>query len=396
MKSKTSLPTRTPAQKPLSPFANPLHHGIHPVDPEIAQRMKALAAQYANPPVEPLPAGLNPNPVWTLADVLGDGASGLISQGGQTVFHAVGDTGIDSYPIRQDATVQFGLVNGQFQKAETTVVEALAADCDPNDIQRGPAFLFHLGDVIYFDNTQAGYAQQFYEAFSTYPRKIIAIPGNHDCEVLLGHQAHALDAFVENFCQKQTGVPPAGRYIAPPREMLAQPNVYWRLDAPFVQIIALCSNVGETQGTLEDANNGTAQIDWLGATLAEVLEEQRTLKNGRRALIVALHHPPYTQGNHVPSVAMNQSLDRAFTEAGVWPDAVLAAHDHMYERYTRRLSVPGFGPAEIPYLVVGGGSRFTMQSNKGGSSIPAPIPGVEHVVTGSATGMPPSQRPGDG
>jgi hypothetical protein len=369
----------SPRLQPISPFSNPLHHGNHQPDPQVQQRLKQLEKQYANPDSEPIPV-IQADPVWSLEEVVGTGAAKLLEQSGQLGIHIVGDTGFNSYPIRKDATVEFGKVNPTFQREEQNVITAMAKDCDANDIRIGPAFFCHLGDVIYFDNTRPGYASQFYEPFSLYPRKILAIPGNHDCEVMLGHQKHALDAFVENFCQKTPGVPPAARYVSPLREMLAQPGVYWRLDAPFIQIIGLCSNVGETAGALRGGNAGNDQYKWLQKTLGEVAADQKKGGNNRRALVVAVHHPPYSSGNHHGSQKMNDDLDAVFKQAGVWPDAVLAAHDHSYQRFTRTVN-----GAEIPYIVAGGGGRYTSQQSKTSSSN-VPVPGVEPVSSGDGNG----------
>ncbi|HVX11600.1 MAG TPA: metallophosphoesterase [Pirellulales bacterium] len=382
--ARQGAPQQNERLRPVSPFSNPLHHGHHAVDPDVQERLKQLEAQYANPTTEPLPK-LASDPVWDLEHVIGDGAVKLVQDTGQLALHVVGDTGFNSYPIRNaTATIEFGKANPHFEQAEESVIARMVKDCDPDDIRRGPAFLLHLGDVIYFDNTESGYASQFYEPFALCPRKIVAIPGNHDCEVHLGHQLKSLDAFVANFCMDQPGVPQAARYIHPLREMVAQPAVYWRLDAPFVQIIGLCSNVGENEGALQGGQAGTAQYTWLAQTLKQVAAEQSQLKKAnkqRRALVVAVHHPPYTTGNHIGSVQMNKDLDQAFHDAGVWPDAVLAAHDHMYERFTRIKD-----GVEIPYCVVGGGGRYFAQQDKSGDGPPIPIPGVERACAGNGNG----------
>ncbi len=43
-----------------------------------------------------------------------------------------------------------------------------------------PAFLFHLGDVVYDFGEAQYYYDQFYEPYRNYPAPIFAIPGNHD------------------------------------------------------------------------------------------------------------------------------------------------------------------------------------------------------------------------
>src|SRR5262252_7882931 len=236
----------------------------------------------------------------------------------------------------------------------------MSQDVDTSQLANGPAFLFHLGDVNYFDTTPSSWQQQFFEPFAAYQNKIIAIPGNHDCEVKLSQQHSTLEAFMENFCQPQPIVPPAARNVYPARQMPAQPGVFWRLDAPFVQIIGLCSNVGENGGALRGTDVGDDMYKWFEKTLLQVAQKQKDAGEQRQALIVAVHHPPYTQGNHEPSMTMNQDLDAAFQNAGVWPDILLAAHDHDYQRYTRYVNTPA-GAAQIPYIVAGGGGRAQLQ-----------------------------------
>jgi hypothetical protein len=53
-----------------------------------------------------------------------------------------------------------------------------------DDVEAGgpavPAFLFHLGDVVYNFGEGQHYYDQFYEPYRRYDRPIFAIPGNHD------------------------------------------------------------------------------------------------------------------------------------------------------------------------------------------------------------------------
>ena len=363
--------------RPVSPFASPIDRARPAThDPEIERRFKELEKEYKNPPTEKVPV-LSSNPVWKLADIIGAEAVAQIEHSGQLSFHTVGDTGFNSFPlVEKTATVEFGKVNKSFATAQEMVIHAMCGDFTES-IASGPAFFLHLGDVIYFQNTRTGYQEQFYEPYATYGRKIIAITGNHDVEVRLGEQANVLAAFRENFCAATPGIRPAGKHVHPPREMVAQPGVFWRLDAPFVQIIGLCSNVGESGGALRGGNAGQEQYAWLLHTLAEVATEQKAAGQKRRALIVALHHPPYTTGNHEASKTMNHDLDQAFETAKVWPDAVLAAHDHNYQRFTRTVELAGGKSIEIPYIVAGGGGRYHVQRSHRTGDTPDPVPGLE-------------------
>ena len=45
-------------------------------------------------------------------------------------------------------------------------------------------------------------------------------------------------------------------------------------------------------------------------------------------------------------------IDKACNEAGVWPHAVLSAHAHNYQRFTRL-----HGKTQIPYIICGNGGH---------------------------------------
>jgi hypothetical protein len=214
-----------------------------------------------------------------------------------------------------------------------------------------------MGDVIYYDNTDAGYHAQFYAPYKRYPGKIIAIPGNHDGELFKFDgastgQKKTLAAFQRNFCQPTPTVPPAAGSIY--RQMVSQPGVYWRLDAPFADVLGLYSNVGETSGFISDPQIGTAQRVWLVATIKRIVKARTT--GPRKALILAVHHPLYSNGGHEASIGMRADLDDACRMGGLMPDVVLTAHAHNYQRYTRRLSFGGAN-LEIPYIVAGTAGR---------------------------------------
>jgi 3',5'-cyclic AMP phosphodiesterase CpdA len=140
------------------------------------------------------------------------------------------------------------------------------------------------------------------------------------------------------------------------RTTMTQPGVYFTLDAPFVSIIGLYTNVLEGPGVLTDQNGkyptlkDDAQYDWLVSEL-ERLAPLR--KAGERAVILACHHPPASaDATHGGSTGLADDLDRAFAAAGLWPDAILSGHAHIYQRFSR--SVNG---REIPYIVAGSGGH---------------------------------------
>ncbi len=374
-------------QSPTTSFGSPLHANSGLSKDEKDQLKKDFQKNYGNNGNERIPPAQG-EPTWNLTDILKAEDVQKIVDSGQLTFHTVGDTGFDSMPSYLDnseQTISWNKINSSFQSGLKTVAQAMSADIDPNNVENGPAFFLHLGDVIYYDNTRHGYAEQFYDPFSGYNRKIIAIPGNHDVEVRLSQQNSPLEAFLENFCHNEPWIPPASRDISPPREMVAQPACYWRLETPFVRIIGLCSNVGENDGgTLEDPNTGPEQYAWFKQTMADVAANPTDAKGNRIPLLIAVHHPPFTHGNHDPSVQLSNQLDAVF-KTTVWPDAVLAAHDHNEQRFTRTIDIGGKS-VDIPYFVVGCGGRFSSQFAKSPPKEPPYNPGVELNHFGAGNG----------
>jgi hypothetical protein len=277
-------------------------------------------------PIPPITRGGN----FNLADVIGAAGVREIEGLGEIRFHALGDSGVDSAQEAQQIANQMA-----------TGFKAGAGGLNP-------AFLFHLGDVIYGNDKANHYGERFYIPYKNYPGKILAIPGNHDGEVKSPADSPSLSAFLANFCAATATVPPQASGSGVYRETMTEPGVYWFLDAPFVQIIGLYSNLLEDPGYLEGIANGksdTAQLDWLGQTLSSI-----GAANQKKALIFATHHPPYSQSAHIGSAAMSQSIDALCTKTGVYPDLFLSAHSHNYQRHTRRM-----GGKQIPYIIAGTG-----------------------------------------
>jgi hypothetical protein len=236
---------------------------------------------------------------------------------------------------------------GQAHEAEL-VSDEMATDFNPAAGGLNPAFLFHLGDVIYGPDKAAHYADRFYRPYRHYPGKILASPGNHDGEVTSAVDSPSLKDFQANFCAAKAVVPPPAAGTGIYRETMTLPGVYWMLDAPFARIIGLYSNRLENPGYLEGITNGqndTSQIDWLKKTLASISKSK-----DKKALVIATHHPPYSQSGHSGSTQMNQTIDDACAKTGVTPDLFLSAHAHNYQRYTRHIS-----GKQVPYIVVGTG-----------------------------------------
>jgi 3',5'-cyclic AMP phosphodiesterase CpdA len=199
------------------------------------------------------------------------------------------------------------------------------------------AFLYHLGDVIYFNGQSSLYKPQFYEPYQYYPNLIFAVPGNHDGDT----QVHpgdppdpepSLTGFMRNFCD--TVATPM-----PYRHTMTQPYAYWTLEAPFVTIIGLYSNV---EGCL-DPRGKVEQQTWLTQQLAAAPNDKK--------LLVTVHHPCYSlDGTHGGCPDILIAIDRAIASTRRVPDAILSGHVHNYQRFSRQM-----GSREIPYIVAGAG-----------------------------------------
>jgi hypothetical protein len=342
-KAKT---TKTAAKRPTPPvyrFAHPFFTTTPPVSrkPVPGVAGKQLTAHVATK-LEKIPDPIRTPPMMSLSDIIGKADADAIAATNSIAFHAVGDT---------------GHIGGGTEDMQEYVADAMAADFDIARPEISPAFFFHLGDVNYYDNTDKGYQEQFYVPYKRYPGKIIAIPGNHDGEIYkydgssVG-QKHSLDAFIRNFVQPQPSVPTAAGTIL--RQMVSHPGVHWSLEAPMLDLIGLYSNVGEGPGFIADPTIGNKQKVWLQQTLTKIKGARSG--NARKALILGVHHPFFSSGAHSGSPQMLADLDEVCKAAGIMPDAVLSAHSHDYERYTRYFTFGGQN-MEIPFIVAGGGGR---------------------------------------
>lgn len=263
--------------------------------------------------------------------VIGTDGTNEIEQAGALRFHALGDSGV-----------------GQAQEAEN-VSDEMATDYNPSAGGLNPAFLLHLGDVIYGPDKGPHYVDRFYRPYRHYPGKILAIPGNHDGEERTAADSPSLKDFKANFCAPNEAVPPDAASAGIYRETMTQPGVYWMLDAPFARVIGLYSNRLENPGYLEGltaaGQSDSSQLDWLAKTLATIAKTK-----DNKALVIATHHPPYSQSGHSGSTEMNQSIDDACSKANLTPDLFLSGHAHNYQAYTRSLN-----GRTVPYIVVGTG-----------------------------------------
>jgi hypothetical protein len=314
-----------------------------------AGNIEGDASLQATQVIEPIPAPRVDPPVLDLSGILSAQIVAQIQASGSLVFHSVGDTG--------------GIVRAEPQ---LSVADALEADLTGKTYSTGqPAFFYHLGDVVYYFGQQEFYPEQFYDPYRNYAGPIFAIPGNHDgVEFAKEPISFSLEPFVNNFCAASPTVSVPGFA----RTTMTQPGAYFVLTAPFARIIGLYSNTGESVGVLSNTTIGDAQITFLNQQLAAALAARQadTANKNPQALILAVHHPPFTgSSQHFPSAAMLAQIDSCCQAAGIWPDLVLSGHAHLYERYTRTMKADG---RQIPYVVAGNGGYYNLSKMKVNSS----------------------------
>lgn len=270
-----------------------------------------------------------------LAEVVGQAIPGYTDAGGlETLqFDLIGDSG----------AVTAAKLQGSLSVGELMTAMAKASP---------PAFLFHVGDVVYYYGEKQFYYGQFAEVFKEYPAPIFAIPGNHDA--LTFDDAHTpLDSFKSAFCAPAPAVWDGFGGVR--RSTMTQPGVYFTLDTPLVSIIGLYSNAGESGGWLNDK-----QYAFLLGELQRLKPKREAME---RAVILAIHHLP----KWFPTMSdpTSAALDAVFAKAELWPDAVVVGHAHLYQRIVRQQGVKG-APADIPYFVNGGGGYGIVPGQKSG------------------------------
>jgi len=296
--------------------ARPSHGGMHPIHiaPERDTHFRDLP-----PPTGSTPFHLD------LRDIITDHSYQTIVDKKKLTFHLNGDMGGILYAVPQEL-----------------VAKGMEADFNPHaDTSENPAFLYITGDCVYFNGEVKEYYKQFYQPYEFYHGPIFAVPGNHDGENLPGD--NTLDGFVRNFCAPQP-VKTAESGDSH-RTAMVQPNVYWTLLTPLVNIVGLYSNV-PAGGDIR-----SPQTEWL-------VSELRTLPTDV-PLLIALHHPVYSaDDHHSGSTYMKDALEHAAQQAGRYPEMIVAGHVHDYQRLTKNMA----GGVQLPYLVVGAGGYHNLHS----------------------------------
>jgi hypothetical protein len=139
------------------------------------------------------------------------------------------------------------------------------------------------------------------------------------------------------------------------------PGVYYTLDAPFVNILGLYSNVLEDPGVISDENGSNTTLDNRQIAFLTAALKRANSQKFSGAIIIAVHHPPITGGtDHGGSPKMLADIDSACTAAGLWPHAIFAGHAHNYQRYTRLVN-----NYQTPYIVAGCGGHSPLSPMRG-------------------------------
>jgi len=273
-----------------------------------------------DPRFQPLPPFTGTSLTLPLEAIL-PGVTNATREAGRLVFHALGDTG--------------GVHGTDTQNA---IAAAMQNQIATAGVGSRPKFFYHLGDVVYFNGLSTHYIEQFYEPYQYYDAPIFAIPGNHDGDTAVrrGDEPDtetSLYGFMQNFCSSTPNS------FFKHRTTMTQPYCYWKLEAPFVHIIGLYSNV---DGQL-DARGTYQQQSWFVDQLKSVPDDKWA--------VVAVHHPCYSlDSTHGGYGEILSALDAAFGASNRLPDVILSGHVHDYQRFSR-----DFDGVSVPYIVAGAG-----------------------------------------
>ena len=153
---------------------------------------------------------------------------------------------------------------------------------------------------------------------------------------------------------------------------MTQPNVYWTLLTPLVNIVGLYSNVPDGGEITE------SPTEWLVSELRSLPADV--------PIIVTLHHPVYSADTyHSGSPAMKTFLEDAAEAAGRHPDLVVAGHVHDYQRLTKVMA----DGSQIPYLVTGAGGYHNLHSilKVNNQRLMAPVQFTDKAVTWSRSSL---------
>lgn len=206
-------------------------------------------------------------------------------------------------------------------------------------------FFLHTGDVVYpaggVGAAIAEYDARFFRPYQAFLSRIPAWPvvGNHDLYGLFGQP------FRENFTLPSNG---AGGNLE---------ELYYSFEWGDAKFIALEGN------TLFQSSATGIHMNWLSRELS---------RNTKKWVIVYLHPPLYSAGQHGSNPALQANLGPMLERYKV--DLVLAGHEHNYER-TAAIKAYNLDPT-YPGLV-------HVTTGGGGAALRPITPNAQSVVTAS-------------
>lgn len=252
-----------------------------------------------------------------------------------------GQASAASVGIKDSSPITFVVMGDSGGIAEPGRQKAVAAAI--GSLSPAPAFVYHVGDVVYYNGDSNQIAPQFLEPYAHAQLPIVAIPGNHDSDpdpTISDPSQTGIATFLDLFCAKSPAWPtadPSGEYG---RHTQTQPWMDWTLELEAVTIIGAWSNV---------PSGGHLYPEQI-ARLASELK----VAPADRPVILAAHHPALSvDAHHGGSAAMGQHFSDVFAAADRKPELVLSGHVHTYQRFS------GVG---LTWLVSGNGGYANLHS----------------------------------
>lgn len=258
---------------------------------------------------------------------------------------------------------------GSAEKPQSAVAKGMAAYVKAKGIT--PQGLWLLGDNFYKDlkggvdsaRWQSGF-EQMYPA-SSFPGPCWAVLGNHDY-----HDTQDGEQYQLGYAAKHPGT----RWRMPAKYY----RVDWPVEKPLVTFLALDTNWRSTNEQIHKSSIGkrkpwfmsdeeeAAQDAWLRAELAK----PRTAE----WLVVAGHHPFYSNGPHGDTKALGMKWGTLLQEHGV--DLAMAGHDHDLQH----LELEGL---KTSFIVSGaGGARVRELKSKRPVPFAKDVHGFSHLQIG--------------
>jgi acid phosphatase type 7 len=182
-----------------------------------------------------------------------------------------------------------------------------------------PSLVLTLGDNAYESGTSAQFNSYYEPTWGRHKSKTRPSPGNHD------YKTSGASGYFGYF---GSTAGPSGRG-------------YYSFDVGSWHLVSLNSEIAR------DA--GSSQVGWLKSDLAATTQP---------CILAYWHKPRFSSGPHGSDASLAPIWDAL---AAVRADVVLAAHDHLYERFAPQTSSGAADPIGVRQFVVGTGGRSHYQ-----------------------------------